>query len=101
MSRRWTGKTLAEHRADRRAVVLAALGLDPTEHGRGDKTADRYHWQPATPAETPPRHRRLLHAIGQRWQWRAEYEAAKHAAETPGRPPDPPVEVSATTDHAA
>jgi hypothetical protein len=104
VSRRWTGKTLTDRRADRRAVVLAALSVDPTDATAADKTADRYLWQPARPDNVPPLHRRLLHAIAQRWQWRTEYDAAKRAATgtgPPGGPPDAHVSATPTTDHAA
>jgi excisionase family DNA binding protein len=102
VSRRWTGKTLTDHRADHRAVVLAALGVDPDQATADDKTADRYHWQPAPAEQVPPLHRRLLHGIAQRWRWRTEYDAAKRAAGH--RPLGPPgaertPDVSANTDH--
>jgi len=59
-SRQWSGKTLTEHRADRRAVVaqvLAAAGIDP---GDGDQMAadqtlpdgtPRYVWADVEPGE--------------------------------------------------
>ena len=48
--------------------VLALLGIDPTtdEATAGDKTSDRYVWEPINPSEAPPLATRLLHAITQR-----------------------------------
>ncbi|GLY19380.1 helitron helicase-like domain-containing protein [Kineosporia rhizophila] len=86
VSRKWSGKTLTDHRHERRAFVLALLGVDPdsADATRGDKTADRYVWEPVNPNELPPLSTRLLHAISQRQTWRSAYEAAKD-----GRPPKP------------
>ncbi|MFI7585919.1 replication initiator [Spongisporangium articulatum] len=101
VSRKWTGKTLADHRHDRRAWVLATLGVvadqeddnkAPADSARPrDKTRDRYSWAPVernTPI--PPLAHRLLTAIAQRSGWRAAYEAARD-----GKPP-PPELLSAT-----
>ena len=105
VSRKWSGKTLADHRADRRAWVLATLGIandqdqaddqgNPTAGRSGpprDKTRDRYTWQPAgTNAPIAPLPHRLLIAINQRQHWRAAYEAARD-----GKPP-PTANLSAT-----
>jgi hypothetical protein len=75
VSRKWSGKTLTDHRADRRRHVLAALGQDPDNVG--DKTRDRYHWEHARPDHLPPLGHRLLRAIAQRHQWRAAYRVAR------------------------
>ena len=94
-SRHWTGKTLDEHRADRRAVVeqvLADAGVDPDEIHDADRcsatatTADgkpRYLWIPLNPTETPlPAYREaVLSAIEERRRWREQYETAKALAE--------------------
>jgi len=50
VSRRWTGKTLAVHRADRAAVVRAALeeaGIDPEDHDELSiaGTDGRWSWE--------------------------------------------------------
>ncbi len=89
VSRKWSGKkTLTDHRHERRAFVLALLGVDPEspDATKGDKTADRYVWEPVNPNELPPLSTRLLHAISQRQTWRAAYDAAK---EGNGPPPSP------------
>ncbi len=56
VSRKWSGKTLTDHRHERRAFVLALLGVDPdsTQATAGDKTRDRYVWEPVNPNELPP-----------------------------------------------
>jgi hypothetical protein len=89
VSRKWSGKTLTDHRHERRAFVLALLGIDPTTGAAtaGDKTADRYVWEPINPNEAPPLATRLLHAIAQRQTWRAAYESARDGT---GPPPAHP-----------
>ncbi len=102
VSRKWTGKTLADHRHDRRAWVLATLGISPGQADRdaghpdddrrpNDKTRDRYAWAHADPdAQLQPLSHRLLMAINQRQQWKDAYEAARD-----GKPP-PTANLSAT-----
>jgi hypothetical protein len=91
-SRHWTGKTLDEHRADRRTVVeqvLEAAGVDLEEADRCSATATtadgkpRYLWIPLNPTETPlPAYREaVLSAIEERRRWREQYETAKALAE--------------------
>jgi len=94
VSRKWSGKNLADHRADRRAFVLSVLGHDIEDHDRADQQAGRYAWEPARPTDpdVPPLTHRLMHAIAQRAAWREQYRAARAA--------DPP-EVSATAAAAA
>jgi hypothetical protein len=82
VSRKWSGKTLADHRHDRRAWVLATLGVTDQP---GDMRRDRYEWERADPDDPiRPLANRLLHAIAQRQRWRAAYDAAKR-----GDPPPP------------
>jgi hypothetical protein len=91
-SRHWTGKTLDDHRADRRAVVqqvLADAGVDIEDADRCSATAvnadgtPRYEWIPLNPTETPlPSYRdAILAAIEERRRWREQYETAKARAE--------------------
>ncbi|MGH8882126.1 MAG: replication initiator, partial [Stackebrandtia sp.] len=91
-SRHWTGKTLDEHRADRRDIVAQVLhdaGVDMDHHESCSATATttdgkpRYLWLPLNPAETPlPSYREaVLSAIEQRRRWREQYETAKARAE--------------------
>ncbi|MEU5867127.1 replication initiator [Nonomuraea sp. NPDC047529] len=68
VSRKWSNKTLAEHKQDRRIWVLEALG-------QPDETPDphRYVWRPvpAGDANVPPLATRLLRFIRDRQRWRA------------------------------
>jgi hypothetical protein len=101
VSRKWSGKTLADHRHERRAFVLALLGIDPTAEAAtaGDKTSDRYVWEPINPSEAPPLATRLLHAITQRQTWRAAYESARDGTGPPAA--NPPLKLNPPKpDHA-
>jgi hypothetical protein len=63
VSRKWSGKTLGDHRADRRAWVLQLLGnTDPAPDPA------RYAWQPVTTGDPDlrPLPRRLLLALAER-----------------------------------
>jgi hypothetical protein len=87
VSRKWSGKTLAGHKADRAAVVRAALeeaGIDPDDHDELSITGTdgRWSWEllgrnrvdAATYAAA------ISQAIHTRQRWLREYEAAKSAA---------------------
>ena len=91
VSRKWSGKTLTDHRHERRAFVLSLLGIDPNSQDatRTDKTTDRYSWERINPAEAPPLATRLLHAITQRQTWRAAYESARDGNGPPPVSPPP------------
>lgn len=104
VSRKWSGKTLADHKHDRRAWVLSTLGItdNTTEQNTsssdsgspptGDHTRDRYRWQKADRDDPiKPLPHRLLIAIAQRQRWRAAYDAAKN-----GDPPPSVGNISAT-----
>ena len=97
VSRKWSGKTLADHRADRSAFVrqlLADAGITPDT----DHTGHAYEWQPVKPGNphVPPKTVLLLHAVAERIRWKAEYTAAQLAA-SGNTPPG----LSATVDQAA
>jgi hypothetical protein len=99
VSRKWSNKTLDDHRAERGEFVrqlLHAAAIQPSE----DLENGRYVWERTAPADpdVPPRPVLLLHAIAQRQRWKAEYTAAQLAATGPAPPPD---NCSATTDQAA
>ncbi|MEU5690932.1 replication initiator [Actinosynnema sp. NPDC020468] len=94
VSRKWSGKTLADHRADRKRFVLDALkavGIDKPEPDTSQLT-----WNKVRPGDpnVPPRAHQLMHAIAERTRWKAEYDRALLAAH--GAPPD----VSAIPDAA-
>ena len=101
VSRKWTGKTLDRHRADRAEVVrqtLLAAGIEVPETQR--LAADvlrpdgrpRFEWQYFDPRQSPtPLYRRVLtHAIAEHLRWKAEYEAAKTSSSPANGPPRPP-----------
>jgi hypothetical protein len=87
ISRDWSGKTLADHKADARAWVRALLGISDGHDQVPIVTA-----QPGTPApiawelakpsdpDLPPLQHRLLRAISTRIQQRAELKAARERA---------------------
>jgi len=90
VSRKWSGKTLIDHKADRKAFVtdmLAAVGIV-----KPVTDTSRLIWRKVDPSDqnAPPRAHLLMHAISERIRWRAEYDQALLAA---GEPPD----LSATT----
>jgi len=79
VSRKWSNKTLTEHRRDRRAWVLEALGLDH------DQAADphRYTWRPVghNDRDVPPLALRLLRCVAERQRWRAAMQRLQARAE--------------------
>ncbi|MES0832523.1 replication initiator [Nocardiopsis tropica] len=90
VSRKWSGKTLADHKADRLTWVLNALGIDPANEDQGDKDNPRppalasiasgsFEWELARPTDpdVPPRERRLLRAVGEALRRRAQLDAAR------------------------
>ncbi|MFB9889741.1 replication initiator, partial [Planobispora takensis] len=68
VSRKWSTKTLTDHRADRRAWVLETLGLSATE----SPDPNRYVWRkvPSGDPDLPPLGQRLLSAIAERQRQR-------------------------------
>jgi hypothetical protein len=75
VSRKWSGKTLADHRADRRAWLLETLGLSATDPAH-------YAWEPVAPgdADHMPPAQRLLHVVADRKQWHAALVLARARA---------------------
>jgi hypothetical protein len=75
VSRRWSGKTLDDHRADRQDWLLRMLGVSATD-------AARYAWEIVAPGD--PDHldhaRRLLHAVADRLRWQAALAEARRRA---------------------
>jgi len=77
ISRQWSGKTLADHRADNRAwintVLSGALSEDEAQ-GEADNDPQRYMFELARPhdPDVPPVGVRLLRAVAERKRWRAE-----------------------------
>ena len=75
VSRKWSGKTLADHRADRRNWLLTTLGQTVADPAR-------YTWEPVVPGD--PDHmehaRRLLHVVADRQRWQASLAEARRRA---------------------
>ncbi|GIH65426.1 replication initiator [Microbispora siamensis] len=67
VSRKWSNKTLTEHKQDRRTWVLEALGVE-------DEPVDphRYVWRPVKPGDPDlaPIGVRLLRSVHERQRWR-------------------------------
>jgi hypothetical protein len=81
VSRKWSGKTLADHRADRKNWLVETLGLPATDPGR-------YAWEPVNPGDQDhlPVSRRLLHVVADRITWKQALDQARRHAE--GLPAD-------------
>ncbi|WAL64926.1 replication initiator protein [Amycolatopsis cynarae] len=88
VSRKWSGKTLADHKADRKAFVrdmLAAVGIVKPE-----QDTSRLIWRKVDPGDrdAPPRAHLLMRAIAERITWKAEYDRALLAAGPPMSGPE-------------
>lgn len=105
VSRRWTGKTLSDHRADRAEVVrqvLAAAGVDVAARERISAAVTRsdgvprFEWKLWNTLGAPvPVYRLVLtRSIAEKVRWKQEYEAAKARA-GPG-PPSHPIRQATT-----
>jgi hypothetical protein len=87
VSRQWSGKTLAGHKADRAAVVRAALeeaGIDPDDHDEMSVvgTDGLWSWEllGRNRVDAPTYAAAIGQVIRTRQRWRTEYDAAKSAA---------------------
>jgi replication initiator protein RepSA len=93
VSRKWSGKTINDHKADRKAFVvdmLAAVGIV-----KPVTDTSRLMWRKVDPSDqnAPPRAHLLMHAISERIRWHAEYDRALLAA---SGPPGPDVSATST-----
>ncbi len=81
VSRKWSGKTLADHRADRKARLMATLGISATDPAR-------YSWETVAPgdADHMPNAQRLLHVVADRQRWHAGLAEARRRAATQADP---------------
>jgi hypothetical protein len=84
ISRHWSGKTLADHRTDNHTWVRTLLGHTTGSDQEGDD-ARRYAWELAKPddPDLPPLGHRLLRAISERIQQRAQLDYARRQANAP------------------
>ena len=72
VSRKWSGKTLADHRADRKAWLTAILGIPEENPGR-------YSWERVTLGDDDdymPHSRWLLHVLADSARWQAALSEA-------------------------
>lgn len=86
VSRKWSNKTLAEHKQDRRAWVLEVLGISTTDN----RDRLRYSWRPvaAGDRDLAPLSLRLLRTVAERQRWRAAMERVE--ARATGQPSQDP-----------
>ena len=79
VSRKWSGKTLADYRADRQQWLLETLGVSATDPAR-------YRWELVSPGDPDymDHARRLLHAVADRARWLAALKEARQRANLPG-----------------
>ena len=75
VSRKWSGKTLADHRGDRKAWLIEMLGLPATDPAT-------YRWEPVQPGDEDymPPARRLLHSVADRLRWQNALDVARRRA---------------------
>jgi hypothetical protein len=79
VSRKWSGKTIADHKNDRKNWVLACLAEagvsatgNPTEPGR-------YAWKLKPPGQTEPVEQLILARLAERLEMRRQLDQAKKA----------------------
>jgi hypothetical protein len=77
VSRKWSGKTLADHRGDRKAWLMEQLGLSATDDPA------RYRWQRVTPGDDDylPPAQRLLRVVAERMRWKHALDEARQRAQ--------------------
>jgi hypothetical protein len=75
VSRKWSGKSLADHRADRKTWLLHTLGITEPDPAR-------YTWEPVTPGDPDhmPPAQRLLHVVADRQRWHTALVEARARA---------------------
>jgi hypothetical protein len=76
VSRKWSGKTLADHRGDRQAWLTETLGLPATD-------PTRYRWEQVGPDDEDylPASRRLLRSVADRLHWENALTEARRRAQ--------------------
>jgi hypothetical protein len=75
VSRKWSGKTLADHRGDRKAWLTEMLGLPAADPAT-------YRWEAVQPGDDDyiPPARRLLHSVADRLHWEQALAEARRRA---------------------
>jgi hypothetical protein len=89
VSRKWSGKTIADHRGDRKAWLMDTLGLSATDN------PGRYRWEKVTPGDPDylPPPERLTRVVAERMRW-------KHALDEARRRAQPNTDLSVTEEAA-
>ena len=89
VSRKWSGKTLADHRADRKNWLTEMLDLPAPD-------PDQYVWELVAPGDSDhmPGPQRLLHVVADRMRWLQALDQARRRAQ------EPSTEISATREAA-
>lgn len=92
VSRKWSGKSLGDHKRDQRQWVLDVLGTSAT-----DADADAIVWEPVKPGDpdVAPLSHRLMRAMEDRARWRQALDEARRRAAGQARP-----DLSATDEAA-
>jgi hypothetical protein len=77
-SRKWSGKTLADHRADSKEWLLRTLGVSATDPAR-------YAWELVAPSDQDhmDHARRMLHVVADRLRWQTALAEARRRAAMP------------------
>jgi hypothetical protein len=77
VSRKWSGKTLADHRGDRKAWLMDTLGLSATED------TSRYRWEKVAPGDPDylPPPTRLARVVAERMRWKHALDEARRRAQ--------------------
>ncbi|WP_199565789.1 replication initiator [Spongiactinospora rosea] len=86
VSRKWSGRTLGEHRRERRAWVMEALGITADE---ATATAGRYSWEQISGAELGPLRVRLLRLVAERRRSHVAMQSAEAGGDVGCRGPGP------------
>jgi len=76
VSRQWSGKTLADHRSDRKAWLMEQLGLSAIDDN------GCYRWQRVTPSDDDylAPSQRLLRVVAERMRWKHDLDEARRRA---------------------
>jgi hypothetical protein len=87
VSRKWTGKTLPDHRADREDFVRQVLADAGVSKPARDPARVAILVCEPDDRRIPPRDEPIMRAVAQRITWRTEYDAALLATGPPGAQP--------------
>lgn len=83
VSRKWSGKTLGDHKQERKNWVLAQLEQAGVASTHDPYDPRRYAWAPVNPSspEVAPLEHRVLRAVAKRHEWRTQMELAQRRAD--------------------